>query len=376
MKTLITIFGLCILGFGAFAAPSHADSSRARDYVSARIVAAYLASTAAKGDAAQKEAFTNIAPALANCGIDAPPSLAQQDSLTSPRFKAVVGAFLAAAQHANAEGLFVVAPELTASDTVKKIHAALSDEIKSYYAEHNSAEAKVKPMEGGFFRDNTEILFFVLAIAVILLGIVLSLRIRELNKRLNRQRKDIEELKSTGSNRTGHEGVPQGLTSDIRTLKDKVNALERTVADLDKRADVRDNRKPNQATAPPRPEPAMEAAVPTPPPPTDRNVFYMGTPYNDLFLSNSKQEEYRKGYAMYRFQPLANRRDEALFEFISDEETLKLIRNNNLDVVRTACKMMGNAGPDTKYVRTTEKGQARLDGDNWKITKKASIKFE
>ena len=102
----------------------------------------------------------------------------------------------------------------------------------------------------------------------------------------------------------------------------------------------------------------------------------MGTPYNDLFLSNSKQEEYRKGYAMYRFQPLANRRDEALFEFISDEETLKLIRNNNLDVVRTACKMMGNAGPDTKYVRTTEKGQARLDGDNWKITKKASIKFE
>ena len=47
-----------------------------------------------------------------------------------------------------------------------------------------------------------------------------------------------------------------------------------------------------------------------------------------------------------------------------------------MGVIRPACKMENDPTQNTSKVITTEKGIARLEGDNWKIIKKATIKFE
>lgn len=105
------------------------------------------------------------------------------------------------------------------------------------------------------------------------------------------------------------------------------------------------------------------------------NVFFMLEPIDDVFSNNTKSIDYRKGFSMYKFFQKDNS-SEATFEFISDDENIKIVRNNYLKSIRPACIMSNDANQNTSVVKTIERGIARLEGDNWKIVKKSTIKFE
>ncbi len=110
-------------------------------------------------------------------------------------------------------------------------------------------------------------------------------------------------------------------------------------------------------------------------------VFYMGEPMHfpegDMFVKNSKSTEYKQGYVVYKFLPIENS-NRAEFEFISDEATMMIPRSNNIEHMREACRFIDSyPSEQTKKVTTIERGEAELLPDgNWRITKKAKVRFE
>ena len=108
---------------------------------------------------------------------------------------------------------------------------------------------------------------------------------------------------------------------------------------------------------------------------TESNTFYMGSPIENFFPKNSRSNEYKKGLVLYKFFQTQNQ-NEAQFEFVSDEETIKHIRSNSMELVNPACNSQNSPSTNTNTVRTISKGFARFDNDRWNIIEKALIKFE
>jgi hypothetical protein len=103
-------------------------------------------------------------------------------------------------------------------------------------------------------------------------------------------------------------------------------------------------------------------------------VFYMGDPYENDFLINSKSDTYSIGATMYKFYILSQ--NESEFEFISDYETIKQIHVNNISSLRSACKSENEYNSSISRVVTVKKGKARFQEDKWVIIEKAKIRFE
>ncbi len=105
------------------------------------------------------------------------------------------------------------------------------------------------------------------------------------------------------------------------------------------------------------------------------NPFYMSQNKGDTFYPNSKSSEYKEGHCAYKFTP--NSADEAEFEFISDSATLKMINNNDVGSIKSACRVEGdNTDKNIKKIETLERGIAKKnDKGEWIVTKKAKVQY-
>lgn len=195
------------------------------------------------------------------------------------------------------------------------------------------------------------------------------------NNRLTRHREEIQALKDRPIATNDNKGLNYSENLRISQLENKITQLDSIVTQL-KTANLAKDKKSaftqieNNERHSNNNSPIVQNVSRL-----DNSAFYMSTPIEDFFSITSKSDEYKKGATMYKFFPNGNM-TEAKFEFISDEETIKYIKNNFLEVVRPACKFENSPSANTRTVETIEKGVARLEGNNWKIVEKARIKFE
>ena len=102
--------------------------------------------------------------------------------------------------------------------------------------------------------------------------------------------------------------------------------------------------------------------------------FYMGMPDGPVFPGYSKSPIYKTGISMFEFTEAGG--NTAKFRMISDAETIKFIKNTFIDNIKPACIINNLPNTDTTKIDTTDFGIAVFEGDNWKIEKQATIKFE
>jgi uncharacterized protein YoxC len=104
-------------------------------------------------------------------------------------------------------------------------------------------------------------------------------------------------------------------------------------------------------------------------------VFYMGSPIDNYFSIKSKSFNYVPGQAVYKFVQREGLNN-AEFEFLSDSETVKFVREDWMHIINPACKKLNQASKNTNSIITTQRGKAIYDNERWVIIDKATIKFE
>jgi hypothetical protein len=105
-----------------------------------------------------------------------------------------------------------------------------------------------------------------------------------------------------------------------------------------------------------------------------REVFYLSTPNEDgSFNEKSAYTSYREGASIYKFTKTSSR--EAVFEIDESEMSANLALqypDKNIDPV---CEAQNAFDPKASRIVTVQGGKAELEGDRWKVKKKAVIKY-
>lgn len=396
MKRIISIIFLLFFYHCCFSQKTHSDSIvYVKEYVTAKILSVYIPDYLAKNknETKKRNRYNLIKTQLETNSLVSPLPFDTLVSLLGNDFLNTKDEFVNVVRQIKTDSFDSVITKIFAINVLKfsnanTLHDKLSSEIIDYNKNVNiEQEANRDSGKDTTPKNDTNLnnfsfkldLLNIIIISLFFLIILSFIFLIRINNRLTRHRVEIEDLKSSGKSNM----IPnyQGVPSDIRLLKDRVTELEKNQKQLENTISQNDliNKKPQQQYT----EPNYRTLQPE-----DRNIsdqqnitkqettiFYMTSPIGELFYSNSKSMDYRKGFAMYKFY-LQSNKNESLFDFISDDETIKMIRNNEMGVIRPACKMENDPTQNTTKVITTERGIARLEGDNWKIIKKAIIKFE
>jgi len=383
---LIWLALFCIVCYG-----QKTDSiNQVQDYVTAKLVAQYLDKLEKKEDRNNYDKIRNklkensITKAIGNQELS---ELLDKNGFknTNVTFVSKVAKLKLEDKRTIVTQIFSI-PSIVTKDTSLKTE--LQDEVIKFFtpsidkkttdknpqavdkdsAPNNSDEDKNKD-PGGFFAFTPNLWNILIVFVIVLICISINNSIR--NSKLSRRSSASDD----SSNQT--EIDTRYVDREVMLLNRRINTLTTLVESIktskpeityerpDDKQDTNDTKNAGNNIGnsnPPNRNP-------------ESNVFFMLEPIDDAFSNITKSHEYRKGFSMYKFFQKDNS-GEASFEFISDDENIKIVRNNYLKSIRPACTMVNDANLNTSTVKTLEKGTARLEGDNWKIVKKATIKFE
>lgn len=109
----------------------------------------------------------------------------------------------------------------------------------------------------------------------------------------------------------------------------------------------------------------------------ETGTFYLHSPFNDTFLNDTKSVSIKSGLFSYKFT-LYEEKEKAYFELVCNAESLQMINSfrKKLELLQPACNIENLTSEFIVKIATVIPGIAKLDGENWKIIKKATIKFE
>lgn len=200
-----------------------------------------------------------------------------------------------------------------------------------------------------------------LAISVLLFfALFFLIFFRPLKRQLSFILSDLENVSKKSINSENQRNI--NISKDIENLKHEIGLLKTELGSYkDKSSDFGKVETPTLTS-----EKTNTAIV--------EQFFFMGAPYNNLFPISYKATDYIPGKVLYKFFQISS--DRAFFEFISDEESIKFIRNNSLEVIRTACKFENQPNVHSNKVATLVKGEVICREDSWIIIKKAIIRFD
>ncbi len=226
------------------------------------------------------------------------------------------------------------------------------------------------------FSINIEFILIVIdSIFIIILFIIIIILRTKLDERIKKRKESIEALEkligngSQNSNSKSENSELRIIKNNIQLLENKIRYLESNFSDLKNQSQSQPHSKDNITII--YNENKKEHTKQQ----IEEVVFYMKSPKDKIFNINSKSDVYKPGFFFYKFTLCQNQK-EAHFEFISDENTISVIKGNNIDVVESGCNMETQPTQNITKVKTTKKGFAKLENDNWKILEKANIKFE
>jgi len=103
--------------------------------------------------------------------------------------------------------------------------------------------------------------------------------------------------------------------------------------------------------------------------------FYMSTPNKDgSFNMASYSETFRPSVSIYHFVPF--NKTQAEFEFESDEQGMRDALNFSKSYIEPVCDEENDVTPDSKQIKTIDKGLVEYVNGQWVVVKKAIIRYE
>lgn len=230
-------------------------------------------------------------------------------------------------------------------DSISKVAKAASDNVGVMHKKVSDLQDKEKWLWSAFG----------LAAVAVILALICLIRTINISKRIDRHRREIDELRhdkqSVSPTMVNNPSIP----SDYNTLKKRVSDLEN---------------KLNKLLTTPNERPDVDREAPKPVVQTSTKSGYFGTPIN-------ASEPY--------FKRLLNTRDsEARFttEISGKRATYKPIELSSYigtfvstDAMRAAIEFSGCNPSEATSMTVVTPGTAEQRNDKWIITKKASIKL-
>ncbi len=108
---------------------------------------------------------------------------------------------------------------------------------------------------------------------------------------------------------------------------------------------------------------------------TNREIFYLSTPSQDAcFYAKSAQSQYKEGTSIYRFTKISD--NQAEFQIDERETSISLaLESPDINIDRV-CDAQNSRSSSEKRIVTLEVGKAELNGNRWKVTSRALIRYE
>jgi len=161
-------------------------------------------------------------------------------------------------------------------------------------------------------------------------------------------------------------GESPNLSEEVNKLRISVAKLKEEIKELKDRIDKDDvnrtrfeknNQGGQQLSSAPRGE-----------------VFYLSTPNMDgSFNETSVKSTYQEGASIYKFTKTSA--NDAEFQIDNSESSVKLALAYPDKNIEPACEAQNAYDAKADRIATVQSGKAVLDGDKWRVTKKAQIKY-
>ena len=407
MKRLIVLLIILFFGSHAIGQISQANIENARSYVLTKVVYEYLREASPKKNKLKN--FNIIKPKLESNTISAPlpvdtlSKLLDENDFINTKTEFVDKSLAvtldqtenpAQASKSLISQIYTIAYTSLKTKGIDNIKEQLEKDVEGLLGKEPAKQQQQKVVQpetkqqsatdekepkSDFWTFKLNFWSHLLPIIIVLLFLIICLsRIARLNERIERRKEEIAAL--------SNKSFIGGQDRDLSRLEKKVEDMRYTVSLLQNDIDFLKKVKSDNITpAPQRKETTpgytttesnfsnANANVATKQ--VEPSVFYMGSPLDTFFPKNSRSNDYKKGYVLYKFYQMSNP-NEAHFEFISDDETIRHIRSNSMEIVNPACVSQNSPTTNTNSVKTLTKGFARYENDRWNIIDKALIKFE
>jgi hypothetical protein len=187
-------------------------------------------------------------------------------------------------------------------------------------------------------------------------------------------REEIEALKLKGQS-------ANWSTTPVKNERNELADLALRIAQLEQRQPIS---VPEKMIVEPKAEPEPEInAIPTeiaPEPekePIAEDIFYLSIPNKDgSFNVSSAQANYKPGASIYWFKKTAP--DKAVFKIDGRDSTVKHALQYAEKSIDPACESMNDFNMAAAKITTRpgDEAEAELEGDKWKIKRKAKIYYE
>ena len=177
-----------------------------------------------------------------------------------------------------------------------------------------------------------------------------------LNKRIDRRKEEFTNMKINDSSldSTQYDSKIKSLSSDISQLRLTIYELEKFIKTGNQSNNFNSNNTIDSK------------------PPVLKNDYYFNKPFEDYFdntyISDSPTN------TIYKFFKV--NQNNAEFEIHTLSTSISDIITNRQTSIIPACDEKNSPPLNVSTIITVTKGQAKLDGNKWKITKKALIKYE
>ena len=208
-----------------------------------------------------------------------------------------------------------------------------------------------------FFGKNwLSIFHWILTFSLIGLAYYFYKQLSILNKRIDRRKEEFTNMKINDSSldSTQYDSKIKSLSSDISQLRLTIYELEKFIKTGNQSNNFNSNNTIDSK------------------PPVLKNDYYFNKPFEDYFdntyISDSPTN------TIYKFFKV--NQNNAEFEIHTLSTSISDIITNRQTSIIPACDEKNSPPLNVSKIITVTKGQAKLDGNKWKITKKALIKYE
>lgn len=163
------------------------------------------------------------------------------------------------------------------------------------------------------------------------------------------------------------------LTERVEELTKQVNQLKSQLKQVVDRLETMETQLSEPAHTEVESEPQPVISEETIIHPTGPQCYYLGSPDSDGYFSSFSQQE-QIGKSIYQLTSVDGRSGNFILLDTPDAIATAMISVSQF--LKPACKIEGNLQQQPRHVITEEEGEAVREGEGWRVTRKALIKFD
>lgn len=215
----------------------------------------------------------------------------------------------------------------------------------------------------------------IIGFLILAAGLIISFRylhgeLKTLNHDLQSKMYGYVDRKLSNTPKTSASPITSLNSSEIVKSENRIGELENKTTHLASRIESLENRNDKRTDNPVRqdwqPRTGSDLSI---------EIFYLSTPNKDgSFNEKSAHSSYKESASIYKFTKTIY--GDAEFQIDESESSIKLALEYPEKNIDPVCDAENAFNPKASQIITVKLGKAELDGDKWKVIRKAIIRYE